>query len=71
MSHRPVTDLPGIGKVLGGRLELNGFRTVGDVQRKFQALRGDRAQFTSWLKATTGANRKQAGDCYRGLANFY
>ena len=72
MSLKPVTDLPGIGKVLGGRLEAHGYRSVSDVQRQFQALGGDRDRFTSWLQATTGANRKQAGDCYIGLANnFY
>ena len=70
MTIKPVTGLPGIGKVLGGRLESRGYSRANDVLRKFDDLGRDDTQFTNWLKANTGANRKQAGDCYRGLSEW-
>ena len=52
MTIKPVTGLPGIGKVLGGRLESRGYSRANDVLRKFDDLGRDETQFTNWWRPT-------------------
>ncbi|KAE8601281.1 hypothetical protein XENTR_v10013613 [Xenopus tropicalis] len=57
MGDKPITALAGIGEVLGGKLEEQGFD-------KFLILRKDADDlFKDWLKDSCGANSRQAELC--------
>ncbi len=65
---KPVTGLLAISKVLREPLDSMGYsRATNDVLRNFYDLGRDEAQFTHWLKASTGVKRKPAEDCYRDV----
>ncbi|XP_064415764.1 barrier-to-autointegration factor-like [Latimeria chalumnae] len=67
MGEKSVETLPGIGKVLGGRLRVNGYDKAYMVLSKYLLLRKNEVAFRQWLSVTCGANRKQSGDCYNCL----
>ena len=67
---KDVTELGGIGEVLGGRLKEIGFGTAYDVLQKFLSFKKDREKFMDWLKDECGANKKQGGDCYNCLKEW-
>ena len=67
MNGKPVTDLAGIGPVLGMRLEAMGFDMAYVVLGQFLILKKNEDLFIDWIKAQTGANNKQAADCYNCL----
>lgn len=67
MGEKPVTDLAGIGEVLGGKLKELGFEQAYVVLGQFLVFRKDQELFVDWLKESIGANKKQAGDCYNCL----
>ncbi|XP_067681847.1 barrier-to-autointegration factor-like isoform X1 [Haliotis asinina] len=64
MGEKLVTELAGIGPVLGGRLNEAGFDKAYVVLGQFLVLKKDEEMFIDWLKDTCSANSKQAGDCY-------
>ncbi|KAL1441076.1 hypothetical protein MTO96_008823 [Rhipicephalus appendiculatus] len=57
MAGKSVTELAGIGDALGRRMKDRGFDK-------------DQGRFENWLKDTSGANSKQANDCYRCLRDW-
>jgi hypothetical protein len=67
MGEKPVYELAGIGDVLGGRLQASGFRKAREVLEQFLKMQKNEDAFMYWLKGITGANIKQAGDCYHCL----
>ena len=67
MGEKPVTDLPGIGPVLGERLSAKGFDKAYVVFGQFLVLKKNEELFLDWIKETCSANAKQGGDCYTGL----
>jgi hypothetical protein len=70
MSDKPVTDLAGIGEVLGKRLESKGFDKAYVVLGQFLVLKKNKDLFIDWLKDHAGANSKQANDCYHCLSDW-
>ena len=70
MGEKDVTELAGIGQVLGGRLRKEGFGTAYDVLQQFLILQKDQEKFMDWLKDECGANKKQGGDCYDCLKEW-
>ncbi len=70
MSDKPVTELAGIGEVLGKRLEAKGFDKAYVVFGQFLILKKNRDLFVDWLKDMASANNKQATDCYQCLADW-
>jgi hypothetical protein len=70
MSDKPVTDLAGIGEVLGKRLESKGFDKAYVVLGQFLVLKKNNDRFIDWLKGHAGANSKQANDCYHCLSDW-
>ena len=70
MGDKNVTDLAGIGEVLGGRLEKKGFDKAYAVLGQFLVLKRDKELIVDWLKDTCGANSKQSGDCYQCLNDW-
>ncbi|XP_077497231.1 barrier-to-autointegration factor-like [Amblyomma americanum] len=65
MGNKSVTDLAGIGDSLGGRLRDQGFMRADNVVGQYLLMRRNEDRFTSWLSNASGANRRQARDCYR------
>ncbi|XP_059093067.1 barrier-to-autointegration factor B-like [Tigriopus californicus] len=70
MNDKPVTDLAGIGDVLGKRLEAKGFDKAYVVLGQFLILKKNRDLFVDWLKDLASANSKQAADCYQCLSDW-
>ncbi|MED6267677.1 Barrier-to-autointegration factor [Characodon lateralis] len=70
MGEKRVTALPGIGKILGGRMEESGFDKANVVLGQFLVLKKDEELFDNWLKDTCGANAKQQRDCYGCLREW-
>uniref|UniRef100_A0A6M2DGZ8 Barrier-to-autointegration factor-like protein n=1 Tax=Xenopsylla cheopis TaxID=163159 RepID=A0A6M2DGZ8_XENCH len=70
MGSKPVTDLAGVGEVLGKRLIEAGFDKAYVVLGQYLVLKKDQELFKEWLKDTCGANSKQAGDCYQCLNDW-
>ena len=70
IGEKDVSELPGIGEVLGGRLSEAGFDRAYIVLGKFLMLRQDRCQFLDWIEETAGANAKQGEDCYESLREW-
>ncbi|XP_046351350.2 barrier-to-autointegration factor B-like [Haliotis rufescens] len=67
MGIKPVTELAGIGDVLGGRLREAGFDKAYVVLGQFLVLKKDEELFQEWLKETCSANAKHCRDCYTCL----
>ena len=70
MGEKPVTDLAGIGEVLGKRLSSKGFDKAYVVLGQFLLLKKDKDLFTEWMKDLVSANTKQSGDCYQCLSDW-
>ncbi|CAG2161889.1 unnamed protein product [Oppiella nova] len=70
MGEKPVTDLAGIGEVLGKRLESKGFDKAYVVLGQFLVLKKNQELFVEWLKDLSGANAKQAKDCCQCLGEW-
>ncbi|XP_063365510.1 barrier-to-autointegration factor isoform X1 [Cydia amplana] len=72
MGEKPVTDLAGVGEVLGRRLETAGFDKVkaSVVLGQFLVLKKDKELFQEWMKETCSANSKQSADCYQCLQEW-
>ncbi|XP_022244445.1 barrier-to-autointegration factor-like [Limulus polyphemus] len=85
MGDKAVTDLAGIGEVLGKRLgnkamikqEVLGKRLGNKgydkayvVLGQFLVLKKSKELFIDWLKDAAGANSKQASDCYQCLHDW-
>ena len=67
MRDKEVTDLAGIGLVLGKQLKRKGFDKAFRVFGKFLLLKKNKESFVDWIRENTKANLKQAGDCYQCL----
>lgn len=70
MGEKEVTELAGIGPVLGGKLADKGFDKAYVVLGQFLVLKKDEEMFTDWIKDTCGANKKQSADCYNCLKEW-
>jgi len=70
MGEKPVTDLAGIGEVLGKRLVSKGFDKAFVMLGQYLVLKKNEELFTEWLKDLSGANSKQAKDCYQCLSDW-
>jgi len=70
MGEKPVTDLAGIGDVLGQRLVEAGYDKAYIVLGQFLLLKKNDEDFQAWLKDTTKANSKQSADCYQCLRDW-
>jgi hypothetical protein len=68
MGEKPVTELAGIGPVLGTRLADKGFDKAYVVLGQFLLLKKNEELFREWLADACGANAKQSGDCYNCLS---
>lgn len=67
MGDKLVYELPGIGPVLGGRLQNRGIIRARDVLGRFLVLNKDEWKFKNWLRDSCGANAKQQRECYNCL----
>jgi hypothetical protein len=70
MGQKPVTDLAGIGDVLGKRLESMGFDKAYAVLGQFLLLKMNKDLFIEWIKDLVGADTKQSADCYQCLSDW-
>lgn len=70
MSDKPVTELAGIGPVLGDRLSDKGYDKAYVVLGQFLVLKKNQELFMDWLNQTCKANAKQQTDCFRCLKEW-
>ncbi|XP_076024295.1 barrier-to-autointegration factor-like [Genypterus blacodes] len=70
MGEKPVTELAGIGEVLGGRLARRGFGKADAVFGQFLLMGRDEQKFGRWLKDISGANSKHRRDCHGCLQEW-
>uniref|UniRef100_A0A8C1GV42 Si:dkey-211g8.4 n=1 Tax=Cyprinus carpio TaxID=7962 RepID=A0A8C1GV42_CYPCA len=70
MGDKPVHNLPGIGRALGGRLQDRGISHARGIEGHFLVFNQNQEKFGNWLKDTCGANAKQQRDCYNGLKEW-
>ena len=70
MGEKLVTELAGIGPVVGGRLQELGFSKAYSLLGQFLVLNKNEDLFIDWLKEDINASSKQAGDCYNCLKDW-
>lgn len=70
MGDKAVTELAGIGQVLGDRLVAKGFDKAYVVLGQFLVLKKNEELFKDWLNQTCGANSKQQNDCSNCLKEW-
>ncbi|CAH1371259.1 hypothetical protein MTP99_012752 [Tenebrio molitor] len=70
MGDKPVTDLAGVGEVLGKRLSSAGFDKAYVVLGQFLVLKKNQELFQEWMKDTCQANSKQSADCWQCLKDW-
>ncbi|GBP22772.1 Barrier-to-autointegration factor [Eumeta japonica] len=74
MRDKPVTDLAGVGEVLGERLKRAGFVKASPIAYavlgQFLLLRKNRELFQDWMKDICNANAKQSSECYQCLKDW-
>lgn len=70
MGEKPVTDLAGIGEVLGKRLQVKGYDRAYVVLGQYLVLKKSEELFVEWLKDEASANAKQAKDCHQCLTEW-
>ena len=70
MQEKDVTELAGVGEVLGKRLSDQGFDKAYVVLGQFLLLKKDEELFKEWFKDISKGNNKQAGDCYNCLREW-
>jgi len=70
MGEKPVTDLAGIGEILGKRMENRGYDKACVVLGQFLVLKKNRELFLEWLQDLVGANSKSASECYDCLNDW-
>ncbi|XP_022191178.1 barrier-to-autointegration factor [Nilaparvata lugens] len=70
MGEKPVTELAGIGEVLGKRMCDQGFDKAYVVLGQFLVLKKTPDLFVDWMKDICGANTKQANDCCQCLQEW-
>ncbi|XP_028144789.1 barrier-to-autointegration factor [Diabrotica virgifera virgifera] len=70
MGDKPVTELAGIGKVLGERLITAGFDKAYVVLGQFLVLKKNQELFREWMKDTCSASSKQSLDCWQCLNDW-
>lgn len=70
MGEKEVTELAGIGPVLGGKLKDQGYDKAYVVLGQFLVLKKDEEMFKDWIKGVCGANKKQGSDCYGCLTDW-
>ena len=70
MGGKAVTELAGIGGVLGGRLASKGFDKASVVLGQFLIMKKNKDLFMEWMRDQVGANKKQATDCCNCMADW-
>ena len=70
MGEKDVSELAGIGEILGGRLTEQGFDKAYVVLGQFLVLKKDEEMFLDWMKLTVKANSKQSKDCFNCLKQW-
>jgi hypothetical protein len=70
MGDKPVTELAGVGPVIGDRLAKEGFDKAYIVLGQFLLLRRNKEDFEDWIRDVGGANKKQAADCFQCLQDW-
>jgi len=70
MGDKRVTELAGIGEVLGRRLENRGFDKAYVVLGQFLVLKKNRELFLEWLQDLVACNSNQASECYQCLSDW-
>ncbi|XP_030384387.1 barrier-to-autointegration factor-like [Scaptodrosophila lebanonensis] len=70
MGNKPVTQLAGVGEVLGQRFNEAGFDMAYTVLGQFLVMKKDELLFKEWMKEVCGANQKQLSDCYGCLTEW-
>jgi hypothetical protein len=70
MGEKSVTELAGIGPVLGEKLASKGYDKAYVVLGQYLVLKKNKELFRDWLNQTCGANCKQQGDCCKCLQEW-
>ncbi|XP_012263309.1 barrier-to-autointegration factor-like [Athalia rosae] len=67
IGDKSVLELPGIGGILGTRLQAAGVDKAYIVLGHYLVLKKNKEAFQNWMKDTCKAQPKQSLDCYQSL----
>ena len=70
MGEKDVTEVAGIGNVLGERLTEKGYDKAYVLLGQFLILKKDEENFKEWLKDACKANAHQAANCHDCLKEW-
>ena len=70
MSNKSVTNLVGVGKVLGRRFAARGFQEASTLFGQFHLVKKVKVLFMIWVMKKTGSNMGQAKDIYQCLFDW-
>ncbi|KAF5308270.1 hypothetical protein FQR65_LT06263 [Abscondita terminalis] len=70
MGDKRVTELAGVGEVLGSRLISAGFDKAYVVLGQYLFLNRNQELFQEWMRNTCGANVRQSAACYQCLHDW-
>ncbi|MGH0117831.1 UNVERIFIED_CONTAM: hypothetical protein FKN15_003862 [Acipenser sinensis] len=70
MLNKSVRAVPGVGDVLGRRLEIKQHSQATNLLGVYLQNGKNKEKFSTWMKDTCGANKSQAERCYNAMSEW-
>ncbi|RWS21374.1 barrier-to-autointegration factor A-like protein [Leptotrombidium deliense] len=70
IANKPVTEIPGIGVLLGHRFTTLGYPLASDVLKQFLVMDKNEEIFVTWMQNSVRANENQSRQCAQCLQAY-